>query len=80
MTRGTRPVRLGIVGCGRILPAHLRGIAALKSAGLDPVRVTALCSARTEEAAMFRQRGQGPRPGPRPLQGRTTPWGRPIGT
>jgi predicted dehydrogenase len=55
---------LGIVGCGRILPAHLRGMAALKSAGLDPVRITALCSARTEDAAMFAQRGQGPAPRP----------------
>ena len=64
MTWSTRPVRLGIVGCGRILPAHLRGIAALQSVGLDPVRITALCSASIEEAAMFRRRGQGPPPRP----------------
>lgn len=46
------------------MPAHLRGIAALQSAGLSPVRITALCSPRTEVAEMFRRRGQGPPPRP----------------
>lgn len=64
MTWSSGPVRLGIVGCGRILPAHLRGIAALKSAGLDPVRITALCDTRIEDAVMFRRRGEGPPPRP----------------
>lgn len=57
-----RPIRLGIVGCARILPAHLRGIAALQTAGFDPVRITALCARRTDDALMFRQRGEGPQP------------------
>ncbi|HEX3815751.1 MAG TPA: Gfo/Idh/MocA family oxidoreductase [Mycobacteriales bacterium] len=55
-----RPIRLGIVGCARILPAHLRGIARLQAVGLDPVRITALCARRIEDAVMFRRRGEGP--------------------
>lgn len=58
------PVRLGVVGCARILPAHLRGIQALRQAGLDALRVTALCARRLEDAAMFRKRGEGPAPRP----------------
>lgn len=62
--RGPSPVRLGVAGCARILPAHLRGLQALRSAGLDPCRVTALCARTIEDAARFRLRGEGlpPRP------------------
>jgi 1,5-anhydro-D-fructose reductase (1,5-anhydro-D-mannitol-forming) len=56
------PIRLGVVGCARILPAHLRGIAALQAAGLDPYRITALCARQTDDAVMFRRRGEGPPP------------------
>lgn len=56
------PVRLGVVGCARILPAHLRGIANLQAAGLDPIRITALCARNFDDAEMFRQRGSGPPP------------------
>jgi len=62
--QSTAPIRLGIVGCARILPAHLRGIAALQAAGFDPVRITALCARRLDDALMFRQRGEGPPPRP----------------
>ncbi len=62
MSASTMSVRLGVVGCGRILPAHLRGLQALRDAGLDDVRVTALCARQVEDAAMFRQRGEGPPP------------------
>ena len=58
------PIRLGVVGCARILPAHLRGIQALRQAGFDAVRVTALCARRLEDAAMFQRRGEGPPPRP----------------
>lgn len=64
MNASTPVVRLGVVGCGRILPAHLRGLQALLDAGLDDVRVTALCARRIEDAAAFRLRGEGPPPRP----------------
>jgi 1,5-anhydro-D-fructose reductase (1,5-anhydro-D-mannitol-forming) len=54
------PLALGVVGCARILPAHLRGILAMQAAGFDLFRVTALCARRTEDAAMFRRPGDGP--------------------
>jgi len=56
------PTRLGVVGCARILPAHLRGIEALLNAGLAQVRITALCARNVEDAAAFRKRGEGPPP------------------
>jgi predicted dehydrogenase len=49
---------------GRIVPAHLRGYAALKAAGYDNFRITALLSRRREDAEMFRKRGEGPPPRP----------------
>lgn len=57
-------IRLGVVGCARILPAHLRGLAVLQAAGLDSFRITALCARRIEDAVMFRCRGEGPPPRP----------------
>jgi 1,5-anhydro-D-fructose reductase (1,5-anhydro-D-mannitol-forming) len=62
MTTELPTVRLGVVGCARILPAHLRGIAAIQAAGLDPIRITALCARQVDDAVMFRQRGEGPAP------------------
>lgn len=50
-----QPIRLGVVGCARILPAHLRGIATLQGAGFDPIRITALSARRPQEALLFRQ-------------------------
>jgi 1,5-anhydro-D-fructose reductase (1,5-anhydro-D-mannitol-forming) len=58
------PIRLGVVGCARILPAHLRGLASLQVAGVDPFRVTALCARQIDDALMFRRRGEGPPPRP----------------
>jgi predicted dehydrogenase len=60
----TSPLRLGIVGCARILPAHLRGLKELLAAKLVDVRITALCSRNLDDAAMFRRAGDGPPPRP----------------
>ena len=55
-------LRIGIIGCGRILPAVLRGLRLLREAGEDGFRVTALCSRKAEDALTFRRRGEGPPP------------------
>lgn len=57
-------IRIGIVGCGRILNAHLQGYKKLREAGVDNFRITALCARREEDALMFRKRGEGPTPRP----------------
>lgn len=53
-------IQIGIVGCGRIMAAHLRGYRLLREAGVDDFRITALCSLYEDEARMYVRRGQGP--------------------
>ena len=53
-------IEIGIVGCGRIMAAHLRGYRLLREAGVDDFRITALCSLSEDEARMYVQRGEGP--------------------
>jgi len=53
-------IRIGIVGCGRILAAHLRGYQLLRAAGIDDFRITALCARKEEDARMYIRRGEGP--------------------
>jgi predicted dehydrogenase len=53
-------IRIGIVGCGRILAAHLRGYRLLREAGVDNFRITALCSPNEDDAHMYIRRGAGP--------------------
>lgn len=55
-------IRIGIVGCGRILNAHLHGYRLLREAGFDDFRITALCARNEDDALMFRKRGEGPPP------------------
>ena len=62
-------VRIGVIGCGRILNAHLRGFRILQDTGFgDIFRVTALCSRSREDALRFRIRGEGPGPRPAPVE------------
>ena len=57
-------IRIGIVGCGRILNAHLQGYRQIREAGHDNFRITALCARNRDDALMFRRRGEGPPPRP----------------
>ena len=53
-------IRIGIVGCGRILAAHLEGYKLLREAGVDGFEITALCSRKAEDALSYVTRGKGP--------------------
>lgn len=57
-------IRIGIVGCGRILNAHLQGYKKLRDLGIDNFRITALVARKEEDAWMFHTRGKGPSPRP----------------
>ncbi len=57
-------LRIGIVGCGRILNAHLQGYKLLRERGIDSFRITALCARQKDDALMFLHRGEGPTPRP----------------
>jgi predicted dehydrogenase len=46
-------LRIGLIGAGRIVPAHLRGYAALRAAGVDDFRITAVCSRDPARARML---------------------------
>ena len=64
-------IRIAIVGCGRILNAHLQGYKRLREIGIDNFRITALVARQRDDALMFRQRGVGPPPRPSVLSPET---------
>ena len=51
-------LKVGLVGCGRIMPAHLHGYKELLEKNVD-VRIKALCARRIEDAKRFRSRDDG---------------------
>ena len=53
-------IRIGIVGCGRILAAHLEGYRLLREAGVDGFEIAALCSRKEDDALSYVKRGHGP--------------------
>ena len=55
-------IRIGIVGCGRILNAHLQAFKTLKELGIKNFEITGLCELKAEDALMFLERGKGPLP------------------
>lgn len=57
-------IRIGIVGCGRILNAHLQAWKTIIEAGLGDMHITALVDKRESDALMFLRRGEGPTPRP----------------
>jgi len=57
-------IRVGILGCGRILNAHLQGFKQLRDQGDDRFRITALVARDEADAWMFHTRGRGPTPRP----------------
>jgi len=72
-----QPLRIGLVGAGRIVPAHLRAYAALRAAGVDDFRITAICSRDAERArGLLRGGGSG---GPTIVGGSDPLAARPLG-
>ena len=44
-------MRIGVIGCGRVLPAHLAGIRQVLEKGVAEATITALCSGHIEKRA-----------------------------
>ena len=53
-------IKIGIVGCGWILRSHLNGYKALREAGFDQFRITALAARKEDDARRYLRRGKGP--------------------
>ena len=57
-------IRIGIVGCGRILNAHLQAGKRSPRPAWATVHITALVARKEGDALMFLRRGEGPTPRP----------------
>lgn len=55
-------LRVALVGCGRIMPAHLHAYKNLWDLGIKNFRIVALVARKEEDALRFRKRGEGPPP------------------
>ncbi|MEK6647267.1 MAG: Gfo/Idh/MocA family oxidoreductase, partial [Candidatus Firestonebacteria bacterium] len=55
-------LKVGLVGCGKIMSAHLNGYKQLREKGLTDSLIVGLCDLKKENAEMFRKRGEGPVP------------------
>ena len=62
----SEPVALGLIGCGGMAGAHLRGLRKLWEAGLRDFRVVATCDVDRERAARFAEELVGIQGGKRP--------------
>ena len=51
-------LKVGLIGCGRIMPAHLHGYKELIERNID-VRIKALCARKIEDAKRFRSQEDG---------------------
>ncbi len=70
-------LRIALVGCGRIMPAHLHAYKALWDMGIRNFRIVALVARREEDALRFRKRGEGPPPRPPVTTNPADPLGKP---
>lgn len=52
-------IKVGLIGCGSIMPAHLHGYKVLLDKNID-VRIGALCARKIEDAKRFRDSKSGP--------------------
>jgi len=62
MEEMAKRINIGLVGAGRIMPAHLHGYKEMMEKGIDNVRITAICARKPGDAERFRKRGEGPPP------------------
>lgn len=69
--------RIALVGCGRIMPAHLHAYKALWDMGIRNFRIVALVARKEEDALRFRKRGEGPPPRPPVTTNPADPLGKP---
>jgi predicted dehydrogenase len=70
-------LRIALVGCGRIMPAHLHAYKALWDLGVQNFRIVALVARKEEDALRFRKRGEGPPPRPPVTTNPADPLGKP---